>query len=103
MNKQKAKQLCEELMIENKLNKQWKFEWLNAKRTLGRCDYELKIIYLSKRFVDVNNLHEVKNTILHEIAHAKCRKHGHNKYWRKWCVKLGARPVRINVIANSPE
>jgi len=105
MEKQKAKELCESLMEKHKLGKKWRFDWMYAKRTYGACDKRLKTIYLSKRFVECNNEDEVRNTILHEIAHARCRsrKSAHNKYWREWCVKLGARPVRINSTANMPE
>lgn len=98
-----AEILCKQLMKKHKLGKVWKFDWMNKKRVYGDCCYSLKTIRLSKRFVEINPEKEVKNTILHEIAHAKCRKRGHNKYFYKWCEKLGTVPERCNNTANQPK
>ena len=103
MNQEKAKILCENLMEYYKLGKEWRFDWINTRHTYGKCNKHKRTIFLSKRFVECNNEDEIRNTILHEIAHAKCRKIGHNKYWRAWCVKLGARPIRLDSIANRPK
>lgn len=103
MNLDDTRKLCESLMIEHELGRVWRFKWMHAYNTFGRCNRSLKLIELSKHFVLANNESEVRNTILHEIAHAKCHKRGHNKYWRAWCIKLGARPIRLNTIAIAPE
>ena len=42
----------------------------------------------------LNNIDEVRDTILHEIAHALCPKDGHGPRWRATCRRLGAKPVR---------
>lgn len=102
MKHESAESLCKELMKANGVGKLWKFSWINKKRVYGWCDWRLKTISLSKRFVEINNEMEIRDCILHEIAHAKCHKHGHNKYWKAWCLKLGARPERLNRSANRP-
>jgi len=97
MELEQAKQLCESLMKENNLGKIWKFDWIDSKKRLyGQCDKQKHLIRLSKYYVLVNEEKFVKDTILHEIAHAKCHKRGHNKFWKKWCIKLGAIPLRCN-------
>lgn len=103
MNLLKAKELCEELMGIYGLGKVWRFKWIRAWNTYGRCSKITRTIQLSKHFVEVNDESEVRNTILHEIAHAKCHKSGHNKFWKAWCIKLGARPIRINTLAVCPD
>ncbi len=90
-----AKELCLSEMEKAKVGKIWKFEWINKKHTFGYCSYARKTIALCIPYVLVNDEKTVLNTILHEIAHAKCHKHGHNKYWKTWCVKLGAIPERL--------
>jgi len=97
MELETAKQLCEQLMQKYNLGKVWKFEWMNSKRrTYGQCDKRKHLIRLSKYYILVNEEKFVRDTILHEIAHAKCHKMGHNKFWKEWCIKLGAIPKMYN-------
>ena len=42
----------------------------------------------------LNGIDEVRDTILHEIAHALCPKDGHGPRWRATCRRIGARPAR---------
>tara|TARA_R110000868_G_scaffold105774_1_gene290337 strand:- start:5234 stop:5752 length:519 start_codon:yes stop_codon:yes gene_type:complete len=74
------------------------FKWDNAKRRSGRISYTTKVISLSKSKVKVN-LHQVdtviKNTILHEIAHAFSFKiygregRGHGNKWQSIAKQIG--------------
>lgn len=62
--------------------------------TLGRCDWKTKTLYIAKWVLD-ESLDEAIETLLHEIAHAKAGpKNGHNRIWRVWCNRVGAKPVR---------
>ena len=71
----------------------WKFIYNNRKRALGVCSYRKKTIELSKEFAIHNDVAEVHDTILHEIAHALAgSRAGHGRLWKQWAVKLGARP-----------
>lgn len=94
MEHQTAKELVETLMNHHGLLLSgWKFEWIDTKRTLGRCSYKMKTIYLNREFVSLNDQWPVRDTILHEIAHALCSpfdKHGPN--WKRMCVRIGANP-----------
>ena len=73
----------------------WHFEWINAKRKFGHCDFRLKVIALSKQLTELNSEERMTNTILHEIAHALVGPlHGHDKAWKKQCIEIGAIPER---------
>lgn len=73
----------------------WTFEFDYAKTRFGKCDYTRKIISLSKHFVEINTELEVRDTILHEIAHALCGpRSGHGKKWQHKMIELGANPRR---------
>ena len=72
------------------LEKGWHFEFDNAKRRFGVCNYRYKRIGLSKHITELNNVDRVKNTILHEIAHALVgKKHGHDWVWRAKAIEIG--------------
>lgn len=65
------------------------------KRALGVCKYRTKSIELSAEYVTLNGEAEVRDTILHEIAHAKAgHKAGHGPEWKSWCLRVGAKPER---------
>ncbi len=86
-----AKNLALNLMREHKLlNMGWTFEFDNARRRFGVCRYRTKKIGLSKHLVSLNDEARVKNTILHEIAHALVGPgHGHNNVWRRKAIEIG--------------
>ena len=68
----------------------WNFRYDNAVRRFGCCNYRYKTISLSKKLVEINNEKEVKETILHEIAHAIVGiYHGHDEVWRKTAMLIG--------------
>lgn len=71
----------------------WKFSWNNAKTICGLCKYKTKEIQLSKNLILLNdNEDEIKNIILHEIAHALVPKgNGHNFVWRIKCHEIGCK------------
>lgn len=72
----------------------WRFRFDHARRRFGCCRYGAKIITLSRTLTLLNREEEVRDTLLHEIAHALCPGDGHGRRWRAKCVELGARPVR---------
>lgn len=77
------------------LSKGWAFEWDNAKNRFGQCRYASKTISMSRILVELNSEEEVRDTILHEIAHALVGpEHNHDWMWRTIAKQVGARPER---------
>jgi predicted SprT family Zn-dependent metalloprotease len=105
MELDRARQLGEEL-IDQHLNCRrgqgtWTLVFDHAKRRLGQCDYQVREIHLSKPLVLANEEHIIRNTILHEIAHALagCAV-GHGPEWKRVCVAIGALPVRCRPLGD---
>ena len=83
----------------------WNFRWSNGKRQLGCATHKRnritgeisnREIRLSRHLVTHNDVDEVQDVILHEIAHVKAGlDNGHNHVWRSWARKVGARPERL--------
>jgi predicted SprT family Zn-dependent metalloprotease len=86
-----AKELAIGLMDKHGLlDERWYFEFDNAKRRFGRCYHGLKKITLSNQLVQLNTKERVKDTILHEIAHALVgRGHGHDNIWKRKAIEIG--------------
>lgn len=94
MKLQTAQLLARQLMNKHMLYG-WHFEFDNSRRRFGVCNYTEKRIGLSKALTQMNRKAQVKDTILHEIAHALVGPgHGHNKTWKAMCRKIGAIPKR---------
>lgn len=91
----KATQLAHDLMLEHGLAQQgWTLQYNNRFRNvLGRCKYRQKLIELGTQYVKANGIEAVKDTILHEIAHAIAgNKAGHGVEWQNVCRRIGAKP-----------
>jgi predicted SprT family Zn-dependent metalloprotease len=87
-----ARKMADELMIKHGLIgnfKDWRFRFDNAKRRFGCCHYSTREITLSKSLVLLNSEANVRNTILHEIAHALTPGHGHDSVWRRKAMEIG--------------
>ena len=109
MNLHDAERLAVSLMQEHGLFEQgWRFRWSTGKRQLGAAHVrhvrdrrtgrttDLKTIRLSHHLVMLNDEAEVRDTILHEIAHALAGvERGHDARWRAVCRRIGARPQRL--------
>jgi predicted SprT family Zn-dependent metalloprotease len=89
----KAEKLANSLIKKYGL-KGWIFKFDYAKRRFGTCNYEHKLITLSKHLTVLNEDDEVKDTLLHEIAHALTPGDNHGEKWQQACLKLGAKPNR---------
>lgn len=90
MDLAEARELALQLMKKHGLEYRWRFDFDNAKRRLGACHHEYNCITLSKHLVLLNDIDVVRNTILHEIAHALVDpKYGHNWVWRQKALEIG--------------
>lgn len=73
----------------------WTFKFDNAKRRFGRCSSSKKEISLSRYLTALNDEAQVRDTILHEVAHALAgHAAGHGPAWKRWCLTVGANPSR---------
>lgn len=96
MNLQEAKALAIELMDKHELiANRWYFDFDNSVKRFGCCSHRNKRITLSKLITERAPYDAVKDTILHEIAHALAgRGQGHNIVWKRVCIAIGAKPQR---------
>src|SRR4051812_18975585 len=82
--------MAEELMQLHKLSSKWSFKFDRSKVSFGKCHYGKKQISLSRHLVELNDEDEVRDTILHEIAHALVpRGAGHGATWRTLAKLIG--------------
>lgn len=100
MNLLEAEKLAKELIKEHLGLYKWKFKWTHAKKSFGSCNVRrfrfadpICTIKLSKSLTELNDLARVKNTILHEIAHAiqwdKSGYMSHDYEWVKIAKSIG--------------
>lgn len=67
----------------------WTFRFDRAKKRFGMCNYRTRTITLSEPLVKLNSVERVRNTLLHEIAHALTPGHGHDYVWRMKARTIG--------------
>jgi predicted SprT family Zn-dependent metalloprotease len=90
MELEKAHFLANQLMNQHGISqKGWKFSFDNARRRFGCCSYRKKQISLSRPLTLLNSESEVRNTILHEIAHALTKGHHHDRVWKAKAKEIG--------------
>lgn len=96
MERIEAGNLARELMAVHGLDVQgWRFEWDHANRRFGCCRPGQKLITLSLPLVLLNDLKQVRDTILHEIAHALAPAGAHhNETWRRIALSIGCNGER---------
>jgi len=103
MKLEDAENLALTLMEDNRLVS-WSFAFDNAKRRCGMCSFRTRTISLSRHFVAMNDEAEVRDTVLHEIAHALAgAAAGHGAHWQRAAMQLGARPERCATGVDMPE
>jgi predicted SprT family Zn-dependent metalloprotease len=83
------------------------FRFENRKSSLGRCKYgRKKIIFLSRWYVLNNPIIHIKDTILHEIAHAldfyERGTSDHGRNWKRIAREVGCTPRSCGKKTNKP-
>lgn len=91
-----ARELARNLLDEHGLS-DWKVRIDNAQRRLGACFHSKKVISLSRQFIATGTDAQLRNTILHEIAHAHAgHGAGHGPAWKAAAARIGADPTRLS-------
>lgn len=85
-----AYRLAERLVAEHGLDG-WRVEFDGAKRRAGICRFGDRVIGLSAPVTRLHSEEDVRDTILHEIAHALVGpRHGHDRVWREVAQRIGS-------------
>lgn len=89
-----AFRLGERLLAEHGLDG-WRLELDQAKRRAGICRFGPRVIGLSAPLTRLHSEQEVRDTLLHEIAHALVGpRHGHDAVWQRRAREIGATATR---------
>ena len=73
----------------------WDFQWDNARKRFGQCNYRLRVLSFSKFLTEHSEEDAFMATVMHEIAHALVGPgHGHGMVWRRKMLALGQSPNR---------
>jgi predicted SprT family Zn-dependent metalloprotease len=90
MTLKEAEEMARDLMRLHKLLPHWSFTFDRSRVRFGKCNCHKKQISLSKYLVELNGEDEVRDTILHEIAHALApRGSGHGPVWKSLALSIG--------------
>lgn len=85
-----ARRLARALMDEHGLQG-WTFDFDRARVRAGACHFHDRRITLSRALTQAQGEEEVRETVLHEIAHALVGPgHGHDETWRRQAVAIGS-------------
>lgn len=103
-----AQKLAKDLMqqhglINNELGSpNWRFEFDRSVRRFGACHYNQRKITISAELTARNVEARVRDTLLHEIAHALAgHKAGHGLQWQNICRAIGGDGQRTYSAANT--
>ena len=95
-----AAMLARRLMDQHGL-KAWSFAFDNAKTRAGVCRASTQVIGLSRPLTLLHDEAEVRDTVLHEIAHALVGpERGHDKVWRTMAQAIGCSGERCLTSVN---
>lgn len=85
-----------ELFAKYPFLRDWSYSFDNAKRRAGVCKISGKVISISLSHIENNELETIKDTILHELAHAIAyqlhKDTGHGLHWKIIAREIGAIP-----------
>ena len=74
----------------------WDLAFDRARRRAGQTDHARRRITLSRHLMSLYDEDQVRETVLHEIAHARVGpRHGHDAVWAAEATRLGATGRRL--------
>ena len=95
MDLEAARRLGRELLDQHGLD-EWTLVFDRAKVRAGVCRHAVRQIGLSAPLTALHSEAEVRDTILHEIAHALVgSRHGHDRVWRATALRIGCSGQRL--------
>ena len=81
----------------------WSFQFNDASRQAGRCAYGIRVISMSRLFCLKAPVEEIRDTILHEIAHALVGpEHNHDSIWKTTARSIGCTGNRCHDVDFAP-
>lgn len=96
MDLQIVQQLARDLMDSHGLG-QWNLTFDRARRRAGMTRYNDRVISLSRTLMQLYDEQQVRDVVLHEIAHARVGTgHGHDAAWKEEARRLGT-PDRASI------
>lgn len=97
-----ALQLASELIARHGLQN-WRFEFNHSTRRAGCCNYRDKLISISFDLARSGSEADIRDTILHEIAHALVgKKHNHDAVWKAKALEIGCTGERTHRLEFAP-
>ena len=71
----------------------WSYHFTKSKTIAGSCNFTKSRIEISNHYIFSETIthKDIKNTILHEIAHALTYGHNHDKVWKEKCIEIGGK------------
>lgn len=97
-----AARLARTLMDEHGL-REWRFGYDRAKVRAGACHFGDRRISLSRHLTLAHDPAQVRETVLHEVAHALVGpRHGHDRVWRARALAIGATGERCYAGGDEP-
>jgi len=95
-------QLALELMHAHRLKK-WRFKFDHSTRRAGCCNYCDKTLSISFELARNAADEDIRDTLLHEIAHALVgRKHNHDAVWKAKAKEIGCSGERCHRLQFTP-
>ncbi len=96
------KRLAKKLMAQHNLSG-WDFQFDNGSKRAGCCNYRKKLISLAYEYARYASVKDIKNTLLHEIAHALVgSEHNHDAIWKAKAIEIGCSGERCHDVQFTP-
>ncbi len=81
----------------------WRFTFDHSARRAGCCIYRDRAIALSLSLATSGSEEDIRDTILHEIAHALVgKRHGHGAIWKSKALEIGCSGTRAHRFELAP-
>lgn len=81
----------------------WSFQFDGAQKRAGACAFNTKVISLSRFYCIKASDAQVRDTVLHEIAHALAGpKHNHDTTWKRIARSIGCTADRCHTVDFAP-